>query len=434
MSKHHREKATEWSAWNKHPDNGKFYCYRTNSSGQTEYYYREDEPRTIPEASNSSGGGYTDNSSYGYGASSSQYPSVDGMTSAFASTNLSSSSGYTVPASTSTTIGSSSSTQTPYQINYNTTLPTTPLGYGLQTSQWKGNNQYASNTTGPSATPYQSNYTSSNSTFGSSAPYYSANAASNLTTGSAAPYYSSNTGSSLTTGAPLSYYPEASGSTPSTSTYTYNTGDPKTSDAYQEGGSGQITPREKGPPLNSKVIPKSKYEKFDSNFKVHHSKDFKPGAVIKLLWSEPRGETSYAYKTNVTAYKHETGSQSFHTKMRRFIVISVGKGYCQCVPILTYQHQATRKSGVRAEEHAAVYVRGSAPRAIEGEDALTNEPIEIAMRTIREKLDAESRIHYAKTYCVEHNLKINIIGDIAPEFRKRFSADLEKIQGTMEHI
>jgi hypothetical protein len=50
----------------------------------------------------------------------------------------------------------------------------------------------------------------------------------------------------------------------------------------------------------------------------------------------------------------------------------------------------------------------------------------------REKLDPMSRIHYAKSYTVEHNLRVLIIGKIDENHQRRFLTSLNEVQNDME--
>jgi hypothetical protein len=94
-------------------------------------------------------------------------------------------------------------------------------------------------------------------------------------------------------------------------------------------------------------------------------------------------------------------------------------------PILTYQYQGTSKWGVKREEHAIIYTGEYPPYPIDGEDDLTKGAIRVIPRTPRDKLDPASRVNYAKIYTVEHNVKVQFIGSIAPEDRYRFNTDFD---------
>jgi hypothetical protein len=83
-------------------------------------------------------------------------------------------------------------------------------------------------------------------------------------------------------------------------------------------------------------------------------------------------------------------------------------------PILTYGYQGVLKRGVHPECHTVVYSSSKGPKLLEGEKGLlTKKPIKIDMKDPSEKLDPLSRLNYAKTYTVEHNVKVFFIGRVA---------------------
>jgi hypothetical protein len=72
-----------------------------------------------------------------------------------------------------------------------------------------------------------------------------------------------------------------------------------------------------------------------------------------------------------------------------------------------------------------IYTGDTPPQA---EAQLIRKPIKMTPKYPREKLDPKSRIHYAKTYTVEHNLRVLIIGKIHENSKGRFLADLAQVQ------
>ncbi|KAN0104755.1 hypothetical protein V8E51_010500 [Hyaloscypha variabilis] len=151
-------------------------------------------------------------------------------------------------------------------------------------------------------------------------------------------------------------------------------------------------------------------DKLDPRFKVHKSKDFYFGRVFKVLWSEPVGSGG----TEITVENAKYGEKSFH-KVRRFIVVRKNKGHSTCIPILTYGYQGALKRGVHPEDHTVVYSsKTEGPFYLEGEkELLRKRPIRLDMKDPSEKLDPLSRLNYAKTYTVEHNVKVYFIGCVA---------------------
>ncbi|CAG8961948.1 hypothetical protein HYFRA_00013728 [Hymenoscyphus fraxineus] len=159
----------------------------------------------------------------------------------------------------------------------------------------------------------------------------------------------------------------------------------------------------------------------EPNFKIRHPRAFKFGLVIKVLWSEPKGVPLYP---NPVLPGQANRGEMAHTKMRRFVVIWVGKGHCQCLPILTYGGQATQKAGVVADEHVAVYTERRPTESLPtfpGE-VLSRTPLRVLPNTPRDMLDVSSRLHLTKLYTVEFNIKVAIIGVVAP-------SDLDTLKG-----
>lgn len=95
---------------------------------------------------------------------------------------------------------------------------------------------------------------------------------------------------------------------------------------------------------------------------------------------------------------------------------------------MTYSGQGTLKPGVKAADHAIIYMsdndRDKPPRMVRGEN-LTKDPIRVQPKTPRDKLEPVSRINYAKIYTVEHNVKVFFIGHIPTTFRNKLMTDFD---------
>jgi hypothetical protein len=103
---------------------------------------------------------------------------------------------------------------------------------------------------------------------------------------------------------------------------------------------------------------------------------------------------------------------------------------------LTYGGQATKKKGVKPQDHAIVYmvheVKGGKgkggekverPKEIENEQKLNKMPIRIKPLSPRDQLDRLSRLNYAKIYTVEYNVKVCFIGSVHEDSQKYFRRD-----------
>ncbi|CZR67032.1 uncharacterized protein PAC_16931 [Phialocephala subalpina] len=159
----------------------------------------------------------------------------------------------------------------------------------------------------------------------------------------------------------------------------------------------------------------------DSPFEVISKprKFFKLGRVFKTLWSEPAGETSADEVANIEPSRF--GGTVF-TKMRTFVVVREMKGCSICLPLFTYNGQGTLKSGVRPENHAAVYPSDSNAPSFPAEN-LTKSPYPIIVENPSESIDRMSRLNFGKVYTVEHNLKVLKVGRIPDECHERLQDD-----------
>ncbi|KAI0134585.1 hypothetical protein BJ170DRAFT_206578 [Xylariales sp. AK1849] len=146
----------------------------------------------------------------------------------------------------------------------------------------------------------------------------------------------------------------------------------------------------------------------DQEYKVEPSWKFHPGAVCKVLWSEPVGVP--------TAPGNQEGAD-FIVSYRRFIVVATDEGHhSTCVPILTYERKGCNKKGVKASQHGIIYSKGqSEPRRLKGEPTLGYPPVAVTM-SVKERLPKESRVNYAKLVTIEHNVKVLFIGTVEDKY------------------
>ncbi|KAF8860706.1 hypothetical protein BDZ45DRAFT_672419 [Acephala macrosclerotiorum] len=198
------------------------------------------------------------------------------------------------------------------------------------------------------------------------------------------------------------------------------------------------------------------HEKLDSRFRVQSSDKFKPGHVsvalinfhslvshsnkqiFKVVWSEPRGENSRPSTTSdatdaTTDYWVGRHGEEVYSSVRRFVIVATDFGHSQCLPILTYKHQATTKGGVKHESHAIIYTGPDPPLPLRGE-SLILQPVQMVGKTHRDVLLPESRINYAKIYTVEHNVKVFFIGWIAEWSQRRLLTDFDEVWSNKLHM
>ncbi|RDL32580.1 uncharacterized protein BP5553_09036 [Venustampulla echinocandica] len=409
--KHHhksREKAPseEWSEWSLDQTSMRYYQSR-DVNGKREYKWDESAPRTIPSESSSqsttsgsAAGG--DSSNYKYAVPDQAGESVEALSSKLGNTTLSGQAS-----------GSSSSQGSLSTIPYTSSSST--LGYpGSQPIPINTNSGIYSYSSSAKTVNYGINYGGMGTTVsGSSAAYYEGGSETGMgsfssystTPKATGPWYQSTSKSA-----------GLSGTNPVSSS-----GREQPSEAGESSKSGALKAKA------DRVIKgtQGSEERLDPSFRIHHSKRFEPGQVIKVLWSEPMGG-NYSNATQITEEVVETKlGEQVYTTTRRFVIIANDHGHCQCLPILTYQRQATNKLGVKREEHAMIYTGDSPPQPLPGESPLEKRPIQMIPKTPREKLDPASRINYAKYYTVEHNVKVKFIGKLAPSSYKTFVMDSE---------
>lgn len=141
---------------------------------------------------------------------------------------------------------------------------------------------------------------------------------------------------------------------------------------------------------------------------VHNRSFFEHGRVLKVLWSEPMGQTpTFSHKSK---WRHN----NVHTKIRRFVVIRKGKDSSICLPITTYGGRGMKKPGIRLDEHVAIF-SGDRPESMK----YWKHPIRVKT-AYKDKIERESVINIAKTYTIEHNVKVVDVGKVD-------SDDLERL-------
>ncbi|CAO2655104.1 Nn.00g101680.m01.CDS01 [Neocucurbitaria sp. VM-36] len=127
---------------------------------------------------------------------------------------------------------------------------------------------------------------------------------------------------------------------------------------------------------------------------------FKKGRVFMVPWPEPGG-----------AFVKDQSGPPVLVKIRRFVVIRAKASFCLCLPISTYQGQATTKPGVGVQDHAAVVLEGCEAQYHPNETELRKSPMFIKVENqTTGPIDPMSRINFAKVYTVEYNVKVRNVG------------------------
>ncbi|MCJ1388259.1 hypothetical protein MMC18_001104 [Xylographa bjoerkii] len=141
--------------------------------------------------------------------------------------------------------------------------------------------------------------------------------------------------------------------------------------------------------------------------------------VFKALWWETHGESPPA-GPSIARFKGETA----FAKVYRFIVVRAcpKEFWSNCLRISTHGGQATLKKGLDQRKHTIVYSSNQPPSKLPGEKRLNKDPIRINIVNMEEKLDDLSRVNLAKTYPVEHNVKVKKVGMVRLEDLKKLKA------------
>ncbi|QIW94716.1 hypothetical protein AMS68_000234 [Peltaster fructicola] len=148
------------------------------------------------------------------------------------------------------------------------------------------------------------------------------------------------------------------------------------------------------------------------------------GKVFSILWAEPASTTlspSAANTAREQAVVKGPYGELIFSKIRRFVVIREGDGYCNALPISTYSGQGVGKRGVVKHEHAIIYTTPE-PKPMPGErPSRDEEPLRpIAIRVDpdnrAEKLHHASRINFGHPHTIQHNVKVKSCGKVGREF------------------
>lgn len=161
------------------------------------------------------------------------------------------------------------------------------------------------------------------------------------------------------------------------------------------------------------------YERLDSSFRMRTGKEanefFVEGRVFAMLHLQAASLQAMPYDENITVVKY---GEAAYAQIRHFIVVEVRRGFVYACPVITYSDRGTLRHGCRPSEHSIVYLAGRQPSPFPGEyftkDAIRVDPADPSI-----SMDPASRIHYAKAWPVEMNVKVKDIGRVDPMDREK---------------
>ncbi|KAF9736562.1 hypothetical protein PMIN04_011442 [Paraphaeosphaeria minitans] len=142
-------------------------------------------------------------------------------------------------------------------------------------------------------------------------------------------------------------------------------------------------------------------------------KFFRIGKVFSMLHVQAASESELKQvNDNISVIKY--GERAF-SQIRRFVIVEVRRGFVYACPISTYSKRGTTKGGCIPSEHSVVYMAGTNPSVFQGE-MLVKQAIRVtpAPSDPHVRMHAASRLHYAKAYLIEMNVKVKDIGDVDP--------------------
>jgi hypothetical protein len=151
------------------------------------------------------------------------------------------------------------------------------------------------------------------------------------------------------------------------------------------------------------------------DYKIRDKRFFRVGRVFFVLWSEPAGDSSNVSSRHPNIVLNTYGGR-VHSKIRRFVVIREGDGYCSGLPINTYGGRGVAKRGVKKAEHAVIYTGRTLPRIrtdeVPGrqETGMLSTPIRVDPDNMDEQLDPMSRIDFGGVTKIQHNCKVKSLG------------------------
>lgn len=162
------------------------------------------------------------------------------------------------------------------------------------------------------------------------------------------------------------------------------------------------------------------------DFKIRPGSFYQRGRIFLVLWSEPAGNSKAGAGSKntgkVTAVEpgitfNQYGEKVF-SKVRRFVVIREGKGYCSTLPVSTYGGRGVAKVGVVKSEHCIIYTGKTPPtahpseRPRRGEDGMRSATIRMDPDHPANTLDPMSRLNLASVMTVQSNIKAKPYGKI----------------------
>ena len=155
-------------------------------------------------------------------------------------------------------------------------------------------------------------------------------------------------------------------------------------------------------------------------YKVRKSEFFNKGRVFSILWPEPLGQSQT--KNTMKSVVRGPHGQDIFVHPRRMVVVQNRHGACWCVAINSYGGRGLLKTGFKAadiEAHTVIYDSTKRPMYLSAagrpEPRSNKREIAVKMAASQLTLESASRVHLGHPYTVNHNLKVQDIGQVVEE-------------------
>jgi hypothetical protein len=160
------------------------------------------------------------------------------------------------------------------------------------------------------------------------------------------------------------------------------------------------------------------YEPVDPSLFVRPKSFSVKGKVFAAIMNETAQSTARVPDnavvncTTASINRVEYSNNYVYTHVCRFVIVRQKNEFCYACPIFTYGKRATKKPGVRVEEHGIIYSEGQRPQLISGESGITKASIGVVMAHGQTDLQIESRIYYGIHHPIQYHLKVKEIGQV----------------------
>jgi len=154
---------------------------------------------------------------------------------------------------------------------------------------------------------------------------------------------------------------------------------------------------------------------------------FRPGKVFGTYTIKFHGHSDMKSGRSMTS--QEASTRPTYKKLQFFVVTKRFDKYSQCIPINTYNGNATSKPHVKSSHHSVIYSTTEVPKLLPGERARDlKKPIKVDVEKGRKHLLPESRLCYSRIETVEHNVPVYKIGKLSDNELTKVLAGVREVK------